>query len=278
MVTELLAWVEPDGTETSWPVELLRGLEGRGAPAVSHRLEDMPNRPGSVLWSTRHQTRRIVIPILFAGADTAVRSALRSWAYKLNPTRGAGKLRVYTLDGLVREIGAVYAGGMELVEDTAWSQLAAVEFVCPDPYWQSTTDATATATVVVATQSWFPLFPIEFMANSVSLSVVATNTGDVPVWPVITLTGPMASATITNTTTGLSLTLTQGLSAGQSAVLDARQDYRAVTGPSGQNWYPYFAGTWWQLAVGANTVTITAGGTTAASGVSIAWRTKWLTV
>lgn len=277
-ITETLAWVEPDGTETSWPVELLRGLEGRGAPPVSHRLEDLPNRPGSVLWATRHQSRRIVVPIYFAGADTAVRAALRTWAYKLDATRGIGKIRVYTLDGLVREIPAVYAGGMELVEDNAWSQLAAVEFVCPDPYWSDIGDASASATTTTTTTTWFPFFPLRFVENSANLTVTATNAGDVPVWPRITLTGPMGSATIVNATTGQALTLSQGLAAGQSAVLDARQDYRTVTGPSGENWYPYFGGTWWQLVKGPNVINITAGGTGLASGVALSWRAKWLTV
>lgn len=280
MATETLEWVEPDGTVTAWPVELLRGLEGRGLPPVKHRLEEIAGRPGALHRSARHDVRRVVVPILFDGGDTAVRASLRQWAARLDSVRGAGKLRVSCVDGATREIPARYAGGLELVEDNAWSQMATVEFLCDDPYWVDTADTTASESVSLTVVTWFPLLPLNFTGSAIAIALTADNDGDVEAWPVITLTGPMTNPTVSNATMGRSLVIANSLAAGETMVLDGRQDQRTITGPAGTSWYEFLASgsRWWPLQRGSNSITLSATSTSGTSTMQLAWRRRWLTV
>lgn len=77
--------------------------------------------------------------------------------------------------------------------------------------------------------------------------IFATNQGSITAWPVLTITGPVDTPTISNVTTGLSFVINANIGAGSSVVIDARTGlvdpalYRLVGRP-------------WGLAEGSNTI------------------------
>src|ERR1044072_842155 len=124
-MAETLSWVDADGTEhpfTSSAARVLKGMEGRFMPPVELVEEEVPFQPGAHLRLVKTKVREVSIPVAFMAADaSALRTSLRGWLSDLNVDRGAGRLRVTSPAGDTRDLNAIYAGGMEIVEadDTA---------------------------------------------------------------------------------------------------------------------------------------------------------------
>lgn len=119
-------------------------------------------------------------------------------------------------------------------------------------------------------------------------SVNVVNDGDVPVYPLITLTGPMADVVITNQTTGDTIDLTGlSLSGTTSYILDLRDGNKALTDTEGNNamgsvttspvglasFYIAPAPT---AAGGTNVITLTLGSTTADAQFSVEITNRYL--
>lgn len=105
-------------------------------------------------------------------------------------------------------------------------------------------------------------------------TVSCTNAGNFDARPVIRVTA-MNTPTITNTTTGLALTLSYNITAGHYVDIDmaartaiddtAVSHYNSITFPT----------NWWTLAPGANTITLS-GTTNTGAALSVSWRDTWL--
>jgi len=180
------------------------------------------------------------------------------------PAMGAGKLRRVTTDSRSREIGVRYTSGCDTAkfEDLAnWRATLLLNFVAPYPYFQDTSD----------TQEQ------DNFNGSTPVNIACNNTGHIPVWPVVTIAGPVNTPTLT--LGSLFLTLNYNIANGQSVTIDFRFRRKSATySTTPTNLTPYItpASTFWRLARGNNTVSISA---TSGSGLcTITWRCEWLSM
>lgn len=100
----------------------------------------------------------------------------------------------------------------------------------------------------------FPLvFPLVFGAGAAIPDMVATNTGTLTTWPVITITGPVTGPIITNVTTGqiLAFNPTFVVPAGQTLTVDT--DARTVTLTGVNRRDQLVTASWFGLAAGVST-------------------------
>lgn len=280
-MAETVTWIDADGVSTTLEVEW--NVAGRFAPPTMFEEEGVPEQPGARLRNVRHGVREFALPLWITGAtEAALRTAMRDLVKAMNPKRGPGKIRVLSPVGDEREITCSYADGLDMRETLGETsgllvQRASVVFRAHDPYWQATSDITATYTSGTPA-AFFPFFPLRLSASSVFTDASANNIGDVEAWPVWTIVGPGSDIYLRNLSTGYLLHLSATLGAGESVVIDTRPGAKTVTRGDGANLFSSLStDTYlWPLREGANSVRVEMSSATAASSVSLAFRPRYL--
>lgn len=271
---ETLTWIDPDGSSMQLPPGVLRGVQGRGLPPVQITAEPAVGRHGTVVRQVRYGARRVSIPILIDGTDSAVRESLRAWARRLDPTRGVGVLRAATMVGDVRELRCRYVGGLELVQDLAWVQQATVEFEASDPMWLGPEQSVTRLWNPLA-GSFFPILPLT-LTEPVAPVQIDNSAGDDAVRPVITITGPCDVVVI-----GVGadrIGLRANVAPGDVRVIDC--DRRTmVDGAGADRWIELERiGSWLHVPAGeVGYVRVLMLSAVAPAGVTVSWRTRHLT-
>lgn len=275
------AWVDAGGTvrdlsrATSPDLFVTRGSRGLGAPPVELVLEKLPFTGGSVHRHTQTRPLEIDLPLYVRAASLnalAVKVGnLRSWFYTGDEqTRSLGYLRVTRPDDEVRQIGCVYAGGLEgdLSEGAPEWAPSVISLVAPDPYW---TDADPTEHL--------------YDASDLGDTLAVINPGDVDAYPVWTVGGPASSISITNASVGKSWALTASggvaLAEGDTLTVDTRpagqRTTHQVTGDSGASLFDRIAhgGALWWLRPGQNNFVISAVGTSASTTFGLSFLPRY---
>jgi hypothetical protein len=121
--------------------------------------------------------------------------------------------------------------------------------------------------------TWPITWPIVWSVGSQPISI--TNTGNVTIYPTITLTGAMTNPTILNVTTGQFFTLT-GLttSAGDVLVIDLLNRSVILNGGSVLN-YKTSTSSWWPLIAGSNSIKFTTTNTADPVTGLLSWRSGY---
>lgn len=147
-----------------------------------------------------------------------------------------------------------------------------------------------TTTGEVHTTPFFPLRIAPSVIGDEGLPVQVTS--DVDAWPVWRITGPLGQQDagqpvvplrLANRTTGQQLTLSYGIPAGRTVVIDTRPGVKAVylenlDGTRGENLWPHLAGpaSLWQLVPGENVISLTATGASEESAVTLTYQPRHL--
>lgn len=283
MSAEVITWIDPDAVSVTLDCEW--GATGRFGPRSIHDIESVPLQAGGRRRSVRHDVREFALPLwVSAASDSALRTAVRTLIFRLDPARGDGTLRVTAPGGDQREIACRVVSGLEVDEDFGdvtgqeWQRLTPV-FSAVDPYWSDTSDTSASVTTGDAV-TFFPFFPLVLSSSEVFGGVTINNTGDVETWPVITITGPGTDPIVRNSTTGEMLGVDYTLGAGEVLTIDTRPGRKTVTLDDGTNLFPYLTAgsSLWPLERGSNAVQIEMSGSTGDSAVAISYRRRWLSV
>jgi hypothetical protein len=243
--------------------EVIKGMLGRGSMPIGFVEDEVPDLPGAVIRRIKKLVRVVGVPMLFSGGSKdVIRADLAALAAKLDPARGAGRLRILRVDGSLRELNCYYSGGLEGDESAGGPthQLAVISFRAEDPYWYDP----ATVTVVYnsgGAGAFFPIFPLRLGTSQVFTGAIENNLGDVEAWPIWTITGPGDTLVLTNNTTGETLHLNYALLTGESLVIDTRPGHKTVVKNDGTNLFGFldFGGVTsalWSLARGNNDLTI----------------------
>lgn len=257
MSGELTWWVAPDGVQTQLDVDW--SASGRFMPAISHQELAVPGQPGSFVYQSLHQPHEFTLPMWFYGtSDIDLRNQIRSVMYQMSPDRGTGSVLIQAPDGVRRQIFCRVSDGLGLDESTGSSgvttQKAAVLFRAFDPYWYDVSPISDNWGITLV-PTFFPIFPLRLTSSEVVVSQVVANLGDVPTWPVWTITGPGSGIQLQNITTGQTISFsTLTLGSGQSLTIDTRPGVKTVTMQDGTNMFWDLSATsaLWALAVGNN--------------------------
>lgn len=144
----------------------------------------------------------------------------------LRPNRGGSLELTLTIpDGSQRSIlldptpGAVFNTSQQ--EDNNWEIDEVLDFIAFNPVWYNPS-ITVTAVAQDTDQELvFPItFPIMFGPGGVTYSTTITYVGNWQTYPIMTITGPYTSLTLTNTVTGAVITLEVPIGVSQSRILD----------------------------------------------------------
>lgn len=283
-MAETILWVDPEDGLTELDCEW--DATGRFAPLPVFEADGVPGQPGMRLRAVRHDVHEFGMKFWFYDTtEEALRSTLRSVVYKMDPTRGVGRLRVVAPAGDSREIFCHVSSGLGisevLGEDAGiYSQRITATFIAHDPYWYAVGDTAIVYTGDVETATFFPFFPLRLSAGSVFVDDNdINNPGDLEAWPVWTVAGPASNIVISNLTTEQSITLNTTLSSGQSVTIDTRPGAKTVLDDSGTSLFSLLTATssLWSLAQGNNHIQVALDSTSSTSSLRLAFRPRYLT-
>lgn len=283
-MTENIFWVDPEDGITELDCEW--DAQGRFAPLPVFEVDGVPGQPGQRLRFVRHDTHEFAMKFwLYSESEELLRSMLRSLIYKMDPTRGIGRLRVVAPGGDSREIFCRVSSGLGisevLGEDAAiYAQRISATFIAHDPYWYSVGDTAIVYSGEVEASTFFPFFPLRLSAGAVFVDDDSiTNPGDLEAWPVWTIEGPGADVTISNLTTDQQLVLSTTVSAGQSITIDTRPGAKTVLDDSGTSLFSLLSATstLFPLAQGTNHIQVAMDASTSESAIRLAFRARYFT-
>lgn len=234
----------------------------------------------------RWAARPFVLPIVIH-ADTLeeLEAERRALIRDFNPALGDGVFAIAYPDGSRRSLTARYSEGLN---DPEHGRMGGGRYYDSYLVTMKARDPFAYGDELVITFSVGPgaeFFPLPFTISPSITTGDSTVTidGEVEVWPVWELEGPMTTATLRHRGTGQTLELTPNLTQGQTLVI--RTDPRTPPADrfrrgSSNAWgtvagdFPVF----WSLQPGNNDVTVLAGGTGESSRVTLRYRPRYLSV
>lgn len=287
-MSEALAFVDPAGVTTDLSdhvdFETLWGVSGRGMPKYEFVEDEAPGVDAAITRDVLVRPREVSVPVFVSNDDpAALRTLLRTFARRLNPTRGAGTLLSTGPDGIVRELTCRYGGGLTLdgrgpADGAPRHQRAELIFrAADDPYWRDAADVVQAIPSGSAGRTFFPFFPLRLTSSEVWAELMIDNTGDVRSWPVWTITGPADGVALRNLTTGKALVLARALEVGEILTVDTRSGAKAVRNHEGENLYGSLTShDLWPLMDGENDVRVELGAVADDTAVEVAYRRRYL--
>lgn len=250
-------------------------------PNMRTNPQDRPGRHGQFLGDLKASSRQITIDFEDLDDDPTGFRELTAIT-TVNEDQGEEPLVIYIDD--VPQLAYARCEKRAIPTDQQWSvgyRRASLFFNATDPrrYGMTETSPTAGLPAPASGGLVFPLaFPLDFGTGPGSSALTAVNDGNVPVWPVLTLTGPMTGPIIVNTTTGQSLIFdpTFSLAASEQLIIDT--DLRSVNLASGQSRRSaLFSADWFPLNPGSTQLTLNSVGTyDPSASLAVGWRSGGL--
>jgi hypothetical protein len=230
---------------SAWPYQVV-SEDGLGGPETEMYSHVVPLQDGSLYLGNRRLMRRFTIGLEIMGhSDVEVEEARQDLLAALNGQWGLGAFG-RDRGGVRREVYCLpvnpprFQAG--LGDDLGFRDV--VEFAAPDFAFYDPAERSVAASLDTQTDLVLAMtFSIRFGSSVIAASPIATVYGDQPVYPIITLTGPLTVPVVRNLTTGEVLDFAGGgglvLAAGESAEVDCRPGFKTVTKNDGTNLVPY---------------------------------------
>lgn len=269
-------------------VDIVTSISGRHMPALRGTDDVVPLQPGQRHRSVFHDRREVSLGLAFSAAgDIPLRDTIRVWLTRLDPTRGAGKLRVTGPAGTIRELTCRYQEGLGLVEGGGTRdplgtvQTAVVTFEAVDPYWMDA-DPTVVSWQTGTPQSFFPIFPLHLGSSQIFAAAVIDPQSDVATYPVWTISGPGSQIVLQNSTTGRTLGWSGGLGLDEQLTIDTRPGSQSPVPKSvrlqdGSNQFGLLTDwDFWPLVPGSNEFEVQMTGATGDSLVTLSYQSRYL--
>lgn len=267
-----------DSNGIAW---VLGKVEGWDSPDTAGQVIQRAADHGGYPAAQYYAARMLTLTVTASAADQATRDLARAIFQMACPV---SDLATFTYNEptpkqmLVRRSGRITETSPTLAD----VQFSAV-LVAPDPRKYSTTLSTMSTTTASTSGGLALPFAAPFTFGSIppAGSVVCTNAGTFECRPVITLAGPITSPTVTNITTGDTISFsTLALASGDTLIIDTDSRQAVYNGALRS---ADATSSWWNLqptvpgVAGSGDNTIQLGGTTTGSGsMSISWRSAWI--
>ena len=232
---------------------VFRAFGNYGAPPIEFITRKGYKQHGSTFIDYNIQDRSVNVGLYQSGAC----SRAQYWAYRaelhnlLRPNRGGPITLILRQAGGEKRALKVWAnpGATFAAQDTNnWSIDESLDFTAFDPFWYDPDTVSADVGLTGDSDLIFPItFPIKFGIAGAQFNYPIVYTGSWASYPILTLSGPYASATIENLATGVKLSMVQGISENDQRIIDLTPGSQSITDANGVN---YFS----DLAPGANLV------------------------
>lgn len=254
VLNEFDVWITPDGIEYDLhgpPIKAVVSDSGTGIPPLQFITQRGPYQDGVTVKGIFLQPRIVTMVIRQNAQSRTAWYILKNLLMDaMRPNRTPtgeslprmGSLRKYMPNGTYLQVDCIAQKGpvFEARNLSAWDEWAiseTIQFFCPDPtYYYPVLNESIFANPVA--QLVFPItFPIVFGALDVTHTL--TYEGTWPTFPTVTFTGPISGPTITNESTGETLSLDYTLNAGQTATFLLPYGLKSVMTNDGINLAPY---------------------------------------
>lgn len=127
------------------------------------------------------------------------------------------------------KVQAERQGDVSTADDTDVASLWQAELKCPDPRRYGVDRSQSLTLPVLSGGLRFPLrFPVQFAGSTTFGDADVVNEGNMPAPAKVTFTGPLTTPTITNVTTGQSVTYNETLASGETLELYLRYPMLAL--------------------------------------------------
>lgn len=261
---------------------IVHSWEGQGLPGMRASDRVRPFDHGSFMGSEYAEARQVTINMTIRGDDAAdcqanLDALSRAWQFD---SRSAAtydettNLRVL-MPGLSERLlkGRPRKVSLDTSNLKSGKATATLEFIAGDPRWYGSVlrSATLNVTAPASGRGYNRSFDYGYGGGS-SSAVSAVNAGSISTPPSMTVYGPLTNVTVTNETTGQSITITYTLASGEFLDLDFAERTVLLNGTASR--YYAMTGDWWDLAPGTNTLRMTANSGTGT--VAVSWRDTWL--
>lgn len=253
------------------------GEYGLPVTVISHNV---PLQPGVVEQWIQVAANDVRFPLnIFGSNQASVDANRRMLSEAMRPTRGVGILEHTANDGTVRQLNCRETSRFRDVTERGpgYTQFGLI-FSAADPFWYDV-NWTALAFAPGGTTTFFqtPFFPLHLSLGGLSSNFAIYNNGQAEAWPIWTITGPASNITLTNNTTGETLTSTISLSVGQVLTIDTRPGVINVLREDGSDQWGTIVDTSqiWALIVGNNSISVNMSSTTTASQVQIQYKQRY---
>ncbi len=197
---------------------LASGVTGFGIPSTAVRIDDSAG-DGGVWRHTKRGVRDLDLPIVILGTGRGdVETKLRRLAKLLQDTNGPTRIVANYGDGTSVYLKAHYTGGAETQfgsDANSFFCRWVVQMQAPQPYWQTSESESFTVTAGNTGRGLLPQLTKMKVSSSQALGVVnVNNIGDVDVFPVWVIRGPVSGVTIAtgNQSFGFPATIPTGTS------------------------------------------------------------------
>lgn len=190
---------------------------------------------------------------------------------------GVQTLIVTRSDGvtLQLDIKAIQVVG-DITADDGSSSIVQITLESEYPFFQSSIPSSQDVLLTNGGGMSVPMGVPLNLSNGGVTNVAITNNGNYPAYPVFTFIGKLTNPSITNNKTGQTLSLAYSLADNtQSIVVDCYQRTVLLL-PSGNIGRQYASGTFWQVPVGASTVSLGNSNNTDGGKCTISFRSTYL--
>jgi hypothetical protein len=275
MIISLNGYVLNDPTSAS-PVYLDEPIEGLGLPPIRTSSGNYSGRDGGYVGSQFYGMRLITLTgVFFAGSAAALETARRNLASAL--ATSSVTMTITTNAGNQYLINCNLDSLDMPIQRAISTAPFKISLIATDPtIYDNSASGLMSVTVNPARGggiTWPITWPITWAAGSQPTTV--NNTGNVTVYPTITLTDQMTNPTITNQTTGQFFTLTGfTTSAGDVLIIDMANRTVLLNGGSV---LPFVTTTssWWPLIPGNNTVNLNTANGADTTVATVKWRSGY---
>jgi hypothetical protein len=267
---------------------MLLFVDGTGSPTSTIQTQKAPFQDGSTYIDTVLEPREITFEVGIFGSDQAeVFSNRKTLCEVFNPKNGVGQL-LYEYDGGSKLINAtvemapVFPSGKE--NKATGYQKAMFSLLCLDPLWEDETATGYELSVSVPLLAGPIIFkPTIVFSALLNKTITIENIGDVSTPVKIIFYGPATNPIITNETTDEFIQVNKTLTDGQSLEINTAFGSKYVTlvdGSSRTNAFGFIDldSTFFNLAVGDNTITYDADSGADSATMTISYKNKYVGV
>lgn len=252
-------YISPDGItydlDGSVDRAIVTSLDGQGMPPIEYITQRGPLQHGETIIAYRLQPR--VVQMIFRQNACNRQGYWDNRAELLNqlrPNRSVsgtvplpGQLRKIQPNNTVRDLDVVIESGPVFESNGAdwdeWSFQEGLRFVAHDPTFYDPTAVVVDASPPAITELSVPIsVPLHFGAGTATVLTNQVYGGTWLAFPVITLTGPLEAAVITNLTTDEEIIFAKVLDGGEVVTIDLRFGYKTVKDANGVNLLGFVTG------------------------------------
>ena len=254
-------------------------LDGIARVDVRRSEDFLTGADGGNIWSRKFGMRILSIGGAIFAPDYSTyysQRALLQTAFNITNTNNL--LTITKSDGTQKTIQAKVVDVPDFKE-TAGEAISAyyqITMKCENPFFTGTSLVTGTTGPTSGGGTPVPM-PVPTPVGNLPSYASVTNSGDMSVYPTITLLGPVSYPVIVNQTTGKTFTLGVDVLAGETITMYYDQTGFYVLNGS-TNYYQYFTGDFPAVIVGGNLFTLGGTGTNANTLLTISFYEAYLSI